>query len=269
MNILLLYNHAPTIKSVCIISLLCLVVSSINSQSGKKEKTPKGTIYFALGSHRIFFTPSTIHVNRTANPQYNFTLEKVKGRDEGGLIFKTAPQFSYTLGYYFKNKNWGIEYQYDHIKYYVKQNQVVRMHGTIGNKEYNTDTLITPDFFKFEHTDGGNYAMINVVKWLPLSSKEHKWYVPDLMIKGGFGLVNPKTSSTILGNYRDDRYHLSGYVVGFESGFRFTPVKHLFVTGTFKGVFANYNDILIAGGRASQKWFSGQFNYMIGGQIPL
>jgi hypothetical protein len=72
-----------------------------------------------------------------------------------------------------------------------------------------------------------------------------------------------------MGNHRDDKYHISGFVVGVESGLRFNFLKHMFITGTFKGAYANYMDILIAGGRGDQQWFSGQFNYLLGVQFPL
>ena len=113
-------------------------------QNSKDVKMGKGVFYYALGSHRIFFTPSDIHFKRTTDPVYNFTLEKVRGKDEGGLKFHTAPQFSYTVGYYFTKKKFGIEYQYDHIKYFVRQGQVVHLTGAIHGKTYDLDTMITP-----------------------------------------------------------------------------------------------------------------------------
>ena len=251
-------------------ALLAFFSFSVNGQMIKKTSTKnkKGVLYFAAGSHRIFFTPSTIRVIRSSDPSFDFTLMKVKARDEG-LKFETAPQFSYTVGYYFKRQNFGIEYQYDHIKYFVRQNQVVRLKGTIAGKQYLQDTTINPDFFQFEHSDGGNYAMINLVKWIPLLSSTNKKIFPELMIKGGIGLVNPKTNSTILGKRRDDQYHISGYLIALESGFRIHVGKYLFATGSFKGAFANYSHFLIWNGYGKQKWFSGQFNYLIGGQIPL
>jgi hypothetical protein len=245
----------------------CFSANGQATETTKSKKSKTGFLYLAAGSQRIFFTPSNIRVIRPSAPSFDFTLAKVKAKDEGGLKFDTAPQFSYTIGYYFTKKKFGLEYQYDHVKYFVQQYQVVHLKGTINGNSYDKDTLINPDFFQLEHSDGANYAMVNLVKWIPLSLKQKK--SPELMIKGGIGIVNPKTNSTILGNERDDRYYLSGYIVGFESGFRFHLGKYLFATGTFKGAFANYNHFLIAGGYGKQKWLSGQFNYLIGGQFPL
>jgi hypothetical protein len=245
---------------------LWIPTNAQTAQPGSKNK--KGVFYFAVGSHRIFYTPSTIHVIRTSDSYFDFKMIKAKGRDEGGLKFDEAPQFSYTIGYYFTNAKLGIEYQYDHIKYFVCQNQVVHVKGNIGNELLDQDTAINPDFFQLEHSDGGNYAMINIVKWIPLTTSNHKITL-DLMLKAGVGLVNPKTNSTILGKHRDDKYHISGYVGGIESGLRFNIGKYFFATASFKGAWANYNHFLIWNGYGKQQWFSGQFNYLLGCQFPL
>ncbi len=250
-------------------ALIAVLPPCARAQTSQEEKTNTGIIYFAFGSQRIFYTPGDIRVRRGGNPSFDFTLYGVKARDEGGLKWETAPQFSYTIGYYFVRKNFGIEYHYDHIKYFVRPNQVVPMKGTINGKYYDQDTALTKDFFQLEHSDGANYAMVNFVKWFPLRAVKSKKISLNVLAKAGLGLVNPKTNSTIMGVHRDDHYHISGYVTGLEGGLRLGFFKHIFVTGTFKGTYANYNDFLIAGGRGSQKWFAAQFNYMLGAQFPL
>lgn len=259
------------IKSYGLVSIAVLASLQLFAQSPSTAtvKTKKGLLYFALGSQRIFYTPSDIRFRGTTNHAFDFILYKAKAKDEGGLKWDTAPQFSYTVGYYFKNKNFGIEYQYDHIKYFLTQNQVVHMKGTIDGHQYDQDTTLVKDFIQLEHSDGANYAMLNFVKWFPIKAFKNKTLALDLLAKAGAGVVNPKTNSTVMGNHRDDRYHISGYVVGFESGIRFNFLKYIFVTGTFKGTYANYNHFLILGGYGSQKWYAGQFNYMLGAQFPL
>ncbi len=236
----------------------------------KKEPVKKGWVYFAGGTHRIWFTPSTISVRSQGNPNYNFTLYHVRGRDQGGLKWDAgAPQFGYTIGYYFANKGFGLEYHYDHIKYHIRPGQVVHMKGTIDRNAYDKDTTLNPDFFYMEHSDGGNYAMFNIAKWLPITETKDKKFILNLLVKAGLGFVNPKTNSTILGIRRDDKYYLSGYVMGVESGLRFNAFKYIIATTTFKGVFANYNKFLIHDGFGKHKFFSLQFNYMFGAQFPL
>lgn len=256
-------------KAACVFLVLFLSLHSMAQEPAKKAKQKKGTFYLALGSHRTFYTGSDITLQRNADPGFDFTLYNVKADDEGGLRFKTAPQFSYTVGYYFNTKGFGIEYHYDHIKYFMKQDQVVRMKGSVNGKIYDKDTTLTKDFVMLEHSDGGNYAMVNLVKWFPLMSDLKGNHALDLIAKGGFGLVNPKTNSTILGIHRDDKYHISGYVVGLETGLKYRFLKHFYVSGSFKGAFANYREFLIANGYGQQRWFSAQVIYLVGGQFPL
>lgn len=244
-------------------------MQTISLSAQTMEKEIKGIFYYEFGSHRNFYTKSDLHLKRESPTAFEFILKDVRAKDEGGLRFHTAPQFSYRLGYYFKKKNFGLEYSYDHIKYFVRQGQIVHMKGTIEGHPYDQDTLINPAFLKYEHSDGGNYAMINFVKWIPLALDKKKNLRLELIAKAGAGVVNPKTNSTIMGVHRDDKYHISGFVTGIESGLRYHFLKYLFVTGTFKGTYANYKDILIYGGRASQKWFSGQFIYLLGAQIKI
>ena len=239
------------------------------AQSSNTAKEKKGTFYLALGSHRAFYSASDIRVIRGSEPSFDFTLHKVKAEDEGGLRWKTAPQFSYRIGYYFNKKNFGIEYSYDHIKYFVKQGQRVHMTGTIQGQPQNRDTTLTANFFQMEHSDGGNYAMINLVKIWPLYAKGKGQPIIDLIGRAGVGIVNPKTNTTILGAHRDDRYHFSGYVVGTEWGARVHFLKNFYVMGSFKGAFANYNRFLIYEGLGNHHFFSGAFNYFVGGQFPL
>lgn len=250
--------------------LAVILCGNVYAQSEQKSaKSRKGIFYFEGGSHRSFYTKSDIHLRREGDPSFDMTLLNVKGRDEGGLRFHTAPQFTYAVGYYFKNKGFGLEYHYDHIKYFVRQGQVVRMKGTINGQKFDQDTTINPSFLKLEHSDGGNYAMINIVKWIPLVEDKRGRFILNLTAKAGFGVVNPKTNSTIMGQHRDDKYHISGIVTGVETGFRFNFLKHFVASTTFKGTYASYSDILIAGGRGSQKWFAAQFIYQLGAQFPL
>ncbi len=236
-----------------------------------KVKEGKGDhiLYFALGTHRIFFTPGDIHFRSNKNPSFDFTLKKARGQDEGGLKFNTAPQFSYYAGVYFTRKGFGLEYHYDHIKYFLKPNQVLRLQGTIGGQQYDKDTLVTNDFVRLEHSDGGNYAMINIVKWKRLAADRKERHYLDLVMKAGLGIVNPKTNSTIMGNHYDEKYHFSGYVVGIESGLRYNFWRRFFVNGSFKLAYANYNDFLIYGGQGKQQWLSAQVNFFVGTLIPL
>lgn len=69
-----------------------------------------------------------------------------------------------------------------------------------------------------------------------------------------------------MGEHRDDRYKIAGYVVALESGLRYSFTK-LFAEGGVKGAFANYNSFLIAHGKGSQRWLGIHFHLLIGLQL--
>jgi hypothetical protein len=243
------------------------MLSAICVSAQQKHPVKKGMFYFSAGSHRAFYSPSTIRLVSNGDPSFDFTLEKLKARDDQGIKFHTSPQYSYNLGYYSFKKNIGIEYQFDHVKYIVIQGQVARLKGHIEEEHYNADTVIHSGFVQLEHTDGANYAMLNLVKWKNLSTSKNQKRSLDLFLKAGGGIVIPKTNSTIMGKHYDNQYAISGYVIGVEPGIRYNFLKNFFASASIKGAYANYNKFRIADGSGSQQWFSAQFNLMVGVQV--
>jgi hypothetical protein len=73
-----------------------------------------------------------------------------------------------------------------------------------------------------------------------------------------------------MGNHANQRYHISGYVAGFETGFQAVIFKNILAEITCKGAYANYTDVLLVGnGKASQQWWSFQYLFLIGYQFHL
>jgi hypothetical protein len=251
--------------------LVCLATSllSAGQQVKVEAKNKKGFLYFGFGSNLSFYTPSDIHVRSSGTPSYDFTLYNVRAKDDGGIKFNNggAPQYTYQIGYYFSNKKFGVEFNFDHVKYFVTPNQVVRLKGTIDNKQYDTDTSLTADFFKFEHSDGANYALFSFVKLFTLSQSKNGKNTLDLITKAGIGPVIPKTNSTIMGRHYDDQYKVSGYVVALEGGLRYNFLKNFYIAPTLKGAYANYNRFLVADGTGNQKWMGLHFMLVVGGQL--
>lgn len=256
---------------ICITFILSTLAKAQAPWVSGNMKKGKGDhiLYFALGTHRSFYTPGDIQFRSSKSPSFDFTLKNAKGKDEGGFKWRTAPQFSYYAGIYFTKKNFGLEYHYDHTKYFLRPNQVLRLQGTINGQQYDKDTLVGNDFVQLEHSDGANYAMVNFVKWKRLASDKKQNHSLDLETKVGLGIVNPKTNSTILGNHYDEKYFLSGYVVGVESGLRYNFLRRIFAHGSFKLAYANYNNFLIYSGRGKQQWLSAQVLFYVGTMIPL
>ena len=251
-----------------------------------QNKVGKGSIYFMWGYNRDWFSKSDIHFKNTSgefNPvtnnydSYDFTLFGLKAEDRPG--FKklltsdlTIPQYNYRLGYYFNDKNdLGIEINFDHTKYVMVNYQNLRLEGTIRGQYYNQDTVVQAvDFLAFEHSDGANFLMLNIIKrqqFLVAANKKH-WV--SGIVKIGGGIVIPRTDITLFGQRLNNRFHIAGYLFGIESGIRYDAFKYFFMEYTVKGTWANYTNVLAIGnGRVNHSFYTLQNILLLGVQFPL
>jgi len=247
-----------------IVSLLIIVSTSLHAQQGQLQNK-SGIFYIAIGTHDAYFTKSDIHLKSTA---FDFVLKNVKGTDDKFLHATGGPiQYDYQVGYYFKKKNFGIEYNFDHIKYFARHDQSVRTVGTVNDQKIDAVLPITTYVQNYEHTNGANYVLLNFVKWKELIKCKNSDRILNLLMKAGVGAVVPRTNSTIMNKHRDDTYNVAGYLFALEGGLRYNFAKHFFAEGTLKGAYANYMRVLIADGHGDQHWFSGQMLFMVGYQF--
>ena len=247
---------------------LLIIVGSLSAQAQSGQIEGKsGVLYFGFGTHKIFYTKSDLHLVGTGDPSFDFTLKKVRAKDDF-FLKKTggAPQYDYKMGYYFKKKNFGIEFNFDHVKYFVRHDQSVRTVGIVDGQKLDAVMPVTTYVENFEHSDGANYALFNFVKWKNLSCGSQNKSGLIWELKAGAGPVVPKTNSKIMGKHWDDRYKIAGYVVALETGLRYN-YKFLFVEPSFKAAYADYKHFLIADGYGNQNWLSAQFILSVGAQI--
>ena len=242
----------------------------------QQSRLGKGTIYFSWGYNRDYFTKSDIHFKDSGSGDYNFTLYDLKAKDRSGLkdLLKTTiaiPQYVYRLGYYFNNKkDLGIEINFDHAKYVVVNNQAAHLKGTIHGIYYDLDTIVSNGLLRFEHTNGANFLMINLLKRQNLLVSANKKHWLSAIVKPGAGIVIPKTDVAILGDHLDNKFHIAGYIVGAEAGLHYDLYKHAFIEFIGKGTFANYLNVLVVGtGKAKHHFFTGQLIVNAGIQFAL
>lgn len=258
-----------------LLALLFTNLSFSQSTPTPLSSSSNGGFYLTWGYHRNGYTKSTLHLRDHASDNYDFTLSHAKAKDQPDMheLWKTpltVPQYVFRMGYYFKNKNHGIELSWDHLKYVVIDNQLMHLKGTIHDVYYDKDTLVTPDFVHVEHTNGNNYAMVS---WIGRHSLL-KWRSGEPRISAvytaGAGVLIPKTDSRVLGNHNDGPFRYSGIVVGASAGLRYHIVKYLYVEGSVKGAFADYTNAKVyLQGRVRHHFFSVQYVGAIGVNIPL
>ena len=254
---------------LCIYILLQLLSVSGASQEtcncpGGEQKS-NGVFYASWGYNRDWYSKSDLHFQNSGSDNYDFTLEKVKAKDRSGFsdILRTAasgditiPQYVYRIGYYLNNKHdIGVEINFDHAKYVMIQDQSVHLEGQIHGVEMDKDTLLLPDFLKFEHTNGANFLMGNFIKRKSfLHSADNKHWLSGI-IKTGAGIVIPKTDVTLFGTRVDNKFHIAGWIVGAETGLRY-DFRHFFSEFTAKETFADYTNVLTVGtGKANHHFW--------------
>ena len=172
---------------------------------------------------------------------------------------------------YFNNKkNTGVEINFDHAKYVMVKNQVLHLKGNIAGESFDKDTLVDDKFLLFEHTNGANYAMVDVIKrHTLLKSKNNKNWL-SYIAKGGIGFVYPRSDVSLFGKRRNDKYHVAGYVVGIDTGVRFDFLRNFFLETSLKGAFANYLNVrLPGGGKGHHHFFSMEYIATLGFQLAI
>jgi len=243
------------------------------------HQSGKGTFYFSWGYNKDYFSKSDLHFKNNGSDNYDFTLYNVKAVDRPGLDNLlaytlrgdlTTPQYVYRLGYYFNNKNdLGVEINFDHTKYVMREYQTVHIKGQIRGEQLDKDTLINPDFLRFEHTNGGNFLMFNFLKRQNFFKSKNKKHWGGAVIKPGVGMMIPKTDISLFGTHLDNRFHIAGWLAGVETGVRY-DIKHFFVEPTIKGSFVNYSDVLTIGsGRANHRFWCFEIILSAGFQFGL
>ncbi len=265
---------------------LALIVGLFGIFTFGQGKENKGKFYIYWGWNHAQYTKSDI---RFVGDNYDFTLQDVTAHDRqsafGIKYFNpssmTIPQYNFRLGYFFHN-NWNVSFGIDHMKYVMDQDQIVKMNGKINNgSEFdgtynNQDMKLTENFLTFEHTDGLNYANIEIRRFdnlihFPIS-KNGKGIDVNITEGVGGGILYPKTNTQLMGQERHDEFHLSGFGIGGMVGINFTFWDYFFIQAELKGGYIDMNDILTTksnSDKAKQRFGYSQQNLVFGAIIPV
>lgn len=248
---------------------------SIFGNEVKRNFSRKGDFYFHWGYNHSWYGKSDI---RFQGPGYDFTLKDVVAHDRQsklswdylnpGLI--TVPQYNIRFGYFFAD-NWSVSLAWDHMKYVMDIPQSVAITGTIGPEistpsvptgayagTYTGQTInVKSDMLTFEHTDGFNYANIELERY------DDIWVAPSretsLTLETGFGggMMVPRSDVRLFEQGRNNHWNVSGYGFSAKAGLKFYITKFLYLQNTTKVGTTNLKNIHTTGrddlDKASQK----------------
>ncbi len=236
-----------------------------------------GAIYFSWGYNRDWYTRSDIRFRNHTTDDYDFTFHNAKAHDHLSMsdFWKlsnlTVPQYDATIGYMFGDKHdLGIEIGWNHLKYVVDDNQVMRVSGQIRGFHFDRDTLVTPDFVHLQHTNGNNYLMVNLVKRQRLLVGRH--LALSAIGKVGGGPMISYTIASIFTSHSEGPFHYEGWVAGASAGLRLEFFRYVFLQSDMQGAFANYTNSRIGydrQGLVTHHFGSAQLTYALGFNVPL
>lgn len=236
-------------------------IKSINKSEFKLHK--KGDYYINWGYNRSWFNTSDIHFYGQG---HDFILYDVKAADRPTKFSLdyinpstwSAPQFNFRAGYFLTDK-YSISIGWDHMKYVATDNQIVNMFGYIDpskaidplmktnmasvNSKYSitgfyNDVAVkmTPDdFIHFEHTDGLNYASVDIERHDKLwQSLKHEKIGLTFVSGAGGGLIVPRTDSHLFGSGRNHFWNIAGWGGSAKVGVQLNLTKHIYLQSDFK-----------------------------------
>ncbi|TDD98812.1 hypothetical protein E0F76_06190 [Flavobacterium cellulosilyticum] len=236
--------------------------AQIDTQSGKFTAHNKGKFTISWGGNRDKYNKSDITFK---GDNYEFTVENATAHDKPkgwhvdyiNPVKMTIPQTNFKMGYFITD-HYSISIGLDHMKYVMTQNQTTNITGEINfptsntssqfNGIYNnTPTVMTEAFLMFEHTDGLNYIYTELARQDDISHlfgiKNTDKFQVNTNEGIGFGLLYPKTNTTLMGQMRHDDFHFSGYGTSIKAGINLTFFKHFTIEGDLKGGYINMPDI--------------------------
>jgi len=218
------------------------------------ESYSKSDIHFKGIDHQF-----TLHGVRATDTQKTLTpLSLLNTYLNPGKI--TIPQTNARIAYQI-NSDTAFALNLDHMKYVVSDSQTVSASGQYLQKNYqNSDKqYLSPAFMHYEHTDGLNVVSLEYEKKYPINHLPGNLKMQFFALLGA-GIVIPKSNvtMTMLGQVRNDKFHLAGTNLDVAGGLEVDFSKEYFARTSYKVGRVHLSDVVTS---ARQDKASQKFNY--------
>jgi hypothetical protein len=154
------------------------------------------------------------------------------------------------------NADTAIALNLDHMKYVMTTGQVAEVVGTANGAALSTRE-INDNFVAFEHTDGLNVISLEIEKQRPIDLFGPA-FPARVFALAGIGIVIPKSNVTmaVIGQTRNDEFHVAGYSAGLGAGLEIDFYKDFFFRTAYKFGYVNLPDVLTSarGDKASHQF---------------
>jgi hypothetical protein len=258
--------------------------------SAFSQSIPRQGKYFIYwGYNRSAYPTSDISFK---GPGYDFTLNKVTASDAPTAFdgFETyfnpslfsIPQFNLHAGYFIKD-NLSVSIGWDHMKYVVDDYQNSHITGTISSQVSNPGIRVNPsyvgnfsnapvqinptDFVDYEHTDGFNYAALELDHYTNLWRAKKNQMQLEWINGVGIGVVVPRSDVRLFTVGQNNYWNLAGAGASIKTGLRLNLTKLLFFETSLKGGYTDLWDVHTTGrsvDNASQAIWFGEWFWALG-----
>lgn len=261
--------------------LLCSILIFVPFFTHAQEVVPakkkhKHSFYLSWGYNGEWYTKSNVRV-RQSSLGNDYTLHNVVAHDHKGWdetsIFKqqlTIPQYNYRIGYMFnEEKGWGIEINFDHTKYIIKQDQDIRLSGQLDGRAVDTTIRFSnANGFYYYLNNGANFFLINLVKRMKVYESKNEWVRVDGLGKAGVGPVVPHVENSFFGKANDPHFQIGGWNVGLEADIKATFFRYVYLEYGAKLDYARYSGLKIYEGKVRQAFGTFEMILSLGVNIP-
>lgn len=233
-----------------------------NAAARDAENAKKWSVYW--GWNRSNYSNSDIHF---WGQGHDFTIKNAQATDmqtDLSHLFDiylhpaniTIPQTNLRVAYQY-NADTAIALNLDHLKYVMTIGQVAEVVGTANGNVLSGTREINDNFVAFEHTDGLNVISLEIEKQRPIDLFGPA-FPARVFALAGIGIVIPKSNvtMTVIGQTRNDEYHVAGYSAGLGAGLEIDFYKDFFFRTAYKFGYVNLPDVLTSarGDKASHQF---------------
>ncbi len=246
---------------------LILAQTGTPPQSGAAA-TPHREYFVSWGYNGDSYTKSDLHINQPSLGN-DFTLVGVQARDSKAWteLFSHSlfvPQYNLRFGMFF-NERWGLEVALDHMKWIVRQDQAVRMTGTMHAASVDSQVTLTPDVIRYQLNNGANPIFFNVIRRVRLAGEPGRTGYVSFLPKAGGGFAVPHTENTLFGQPNEKGFQpFHGWNVDAAAAVRVHVYKPVYAEFEEKLLYARYFGVKIDQGKAAHSVKAAEFSFHVG-----
>ena len=225
--------------------------------------------FVSWGYNGDAFAKSDIHFKQPSLGN-DFTLIDVEARDskawtDGPFSHSLfVPQYNLRFGLFFDEK-WGLEVALDHIKWIVKEDQEVRMTGTMNGAPVDAPIALTEDVLRYQLNNGANPIFFNLMRRYPIAGERGRTWYTALLLKAGGGFAVPHTENTLFGEPNEKGFQaFKGWNLDAGAAARIHFYKLFYFEFEDKFVYARYFGVNVDRGTATHSLKANEFSFHFG-----